>query len=162
MVVHVEIIPILQDNYSDTFSFGSNETIHIIETPGHTMGHICYYFENANILFSGDTLFSMGCGRLFEGTSDDMFESFEKLKKLPDDCLVYCGHEYTLSNAKFCIENDRDNQKLQKRYEEVFSLRDKGLATIPTTIGLEKETNIFMRCNTPEEFKKYRDLKDSF
>lgn len=138
------------------------EKINIIETPGHTLDHICYHFTQSNLLFCGDTLFSMGCGRLFEGTADDMYKSFEKLKTLPDDTKIYCGHEYTLDNAKFCLSVDADNTALQGRANQVKELRATNTPTIPTTIELEKKTNIFIRCKDAQEFKHYRDLKDKF
>ncbi len=140
----------------------NGEDVQIIETAGHTMGHICYYFKNSKVLFSGDTLFAMGCGRLFEGTAKDMFHSFKKLRALPNDTTVYCGHEYTIDNAKFCLSVDGDNAALIERAKEVQTIRDNNKPTIPTTMGLEKKTNVFMRCDTAQEFKKYRDLKDNF
>ena len=146
---------------NNNFSF-DNDTIEIIETPGHTNGHICLYFPKSKILFSGDTLFAMGCGRLFEGTAEDMFKSFEKLKQLPDDVTVYCGHEYTLGNGEFCLSVEPDNADLIERMNKVRSLRASNTPTIPTSIELEKKTNVFMRAKNAEEFKKYRDLKDDF
>ena len=148
-------------NDKDTFSFG-DEKMEVIETPGHTAHHLCLYFPNSQVLFSGDTLFSMGCGRLFEGTAEQMFQSFEKFKSLPDETKIYCGHEYTLDNGKFCLSIEPDNPDLIERIKEVESLRSDHKPTIPSTIGLEKKTNVFMRAETPEEFKKYRELKDQF
>ncbi len=145
----------------DIFELGS-EKAQVILTPGHTVGAICYYFKNSKALFTGDTLFSLGCGRLFEGSARDMFESLEKLKYLPDDTLIYCGHEYTRENAKFCLIMEPDNDKLKKRIEEVENLRSLGKATIPSTIKIEKETNIFLRVKDPDEFKIIRQKKDSF
>ena len=139
-----------------------DEDIQIFETPGHTLGHICYYFKQSKILFSGDTIFSLGCGRLFEGTAEQMFTSIEQLKALPDNTQIYCGHEYTSDNARFCLSVMPDNQDLLTRIEDIKHLRQKEKPTVPTTIGLEKNTNIFMMCNTVQEFKKYRDLKDNF
>ncbi len=117
----------------------------VIETPGHTSGHIAYYSAAESILFAADTLFSLGCGRLFEGTPQDMWTSLNKLAALPDETKLYCGHEYTLSNARFAVRFDPDNAALLKRVAEVEALRAKGEFTIPSTIGLEKATNPFLR-----------------
>lgn len=146
---------------SDIISFG-NEEILIMETPGHTSGHICLWFEQSATLFSADTLFAMGCGRTFEGTSEELFKAFERFKTLPDHTKIYCGHEYTENNGEFCLSVDPDNQDLIKRMADVRALRQKNIPTIPTTIGLEKKTNIFMRAKDAGTFKKYRDLKDTF
>lgn len=145
----------------DEFSFG-DESIHIMETPGHTSGHICLHFPDSKIIFTGDTLFAMGCGRAFEGTAEQLFDAFARLKKLPDETRIYCGHEYTLDNEKFCLSIDPDNPDLIARMVQVKSLRAKNLPTLPSTIGLEKKTNIFMRAKTAEEFAKFRQLKNSF
>ncbi len=145
----------------DRFKFG-NATAHILETAGHTMGGICYYFEENKVLFSGDTLFSLGCGRLFEGTPADMFRSFEKLNALPDDVLVYCGHEYTQSNATFCLHVDPENESLKARAVEIESLRAAGKPTIPVSLGTEKATNAFMKAKSADEFAALRTLKDYF
>jgi hydroxyacylglutathione hydrolase len=117
----------------------------VIETPGHTSGHIAYYSAAESVVFAADTLFSLGCGRLFEGTPQEMWTSLNKLAALPDETKLYCGHEYTLSNARFAIRFDPDNAALQKRVAEVEALRAKGEFTIPSTIGLEKATNPFLR-----------------
>lgn len=154
---HVDIT--LKDG--DIFEFGE-EVIQAIETPGHTAGALCYYFEHSGIVFTGDTLFSMGCGRLFEGTPAQMFESFQKLMALPDETLVYCGHEYTKGNAGFCLLYDRENPILRARIEEVKALCKEGKPTLPTSIGLEKQTNIFMRAKSAEEFAALRKKKDNF
>lgn len=147
-------------NDGDPISFG-DESIEVIETVGHTKNHLCFHFPESKNLFCGDTLFSMGCGRLFEGNAEDMFKAFEELKKLPDDTKIYCGHEYTQSNGEFCLSVDADNSDLQTRMREVRELRENNKPTIPSTIGLEKKTNIFMRTKDAQEFKKYRDLKDN-
>ena len=146
-------------NEESNLSFGG-ENIEIIETPGHTKNHICLHFPKSHILFSGDTLFAMGCGRLFEGSAEDMFKAFEKLKKLPDSTQIYCGHEYTQSNGEFCLTIEPTNPDLVDRMQDVASLRAQNKPTIPTTLGLEKKTNIFMRAKDANEFKKFRDLKD--
>lgn len=122
----------------------------VIATPGHTSGHIAYHFGEAKLLFCGDTLFAMGCGRLFEGTPAEMWTSLSKLAALPADTEVYCGHEYTLSNARFALRFDKDNPKLAARAAEVERLRAEGRFTIPTTIGLERETNPFLRASDPK------------
>ncbi len=145
----------------DIFNFG-DETVEVIETQGHTLGHICFYFKNSKILFSGDTLFSLGCGRLFEGTAEQSFNSFKKLKALPDDTKIYCGHEYTLENAEFCLSVDPDNQHLIKRIKEIENLRTNNKPTLPVTLEQEKKTNIFLKAKNAEEFKKFRELKDNF
>lgn len=145
----------------DKISFGDEE-ITIFDTPGHTAGHICFYFPSSKILFSGDTLFSMGCGRIFEGTAEQLFDAFKIFKQLPDETKVYCGHEYTFSNGTFCMSIEPENQDLYDRMQEVNTLRSDNQPTIPSTIELEKKTNIFMRAETAVEFKKYRDLKDNF
>ena len=121
----------------------------VIETPGHTSGHIAYWFEEEDLAFVGDTLFAMGCGRVFEGTMTQMWESLVKLADLPGETQVYCGHEYTLSNAKFALNIDPDNAMLQRRVEEVVALRDAGKATLPTTIAIELATNPFLRAEDP-------------
>ncbi|MGN7438172.1 MAG: hydroxyacylglutathione hydrolase [Alcanivorax sp.] len=148
-------------NDGDVFELGE-EKAHIILTPGHTAGGICYYFPDSNIVFTGDTLFSLGCGRLFEGTAEDMFTSFEKLKKLPDGTLVYCGHEYTRANAGFCLSVAPDNAALKQRIAEVKTLRAENKPTLPTTIGIEKKTNVFMQTKTAQEFGDLRRKKDNF
>ena len=146
---------------SETFNIGKEE-IRAITTPGHTLGSTCYYFPKAGTVFTGDTLFSLGCGRIFEGTPTQMFDSFEKLKSLPDDTKVYCGHEYTRGNAGFCLSVDPNNKDLRERIVQVKALRSEGKPTLPSTIGLEKKTNVFMRTNSPEEFASLRHKKDVF
>ena len=134
----------------------------IIHIPGHTSGHICFHFFQEKLVFTGDTLFSLGCGRIFEGTYKEMFESLNKIKSLPEETKVYCGHEYTLSNLKFCIKYNPENQNLKKRAENIKKKIDNGLPTIPSTIKDELECNIFLRANDLESFSKLRDLKDNF
>ena len=144
--------------------------------PGHTKGHVAFYFKNEKIVFTGDTLFSLGCGRVFEGTNLDMFNSLNKLKILPSETKVYCGHEYTKSNLNFCLKYDLNNSLLKKKSIEINSKIKNGLPTIPTTIGEELKTNIFLRYDNndikqvlnlkdsshEEVFSKLRDLKDVF
>lgn len=121
----------------------------VIETPGHTNGHIAYYCRRENVVFTGDTLFSLGCGRLIEGTAAQMWASLGKLSFLPDETQVYCGHEYTLANARFALGVDPENAALAARAAEVEALRDQGSFALPTTIGAEKATNPFMRAAQP-------------
>lgn len=128
----------------DRFEFAGHP-VHVIETPGHTAGHICYYFPDDALLFAADTLFALGCGRLFERPAADMWQSLQKLAELPDNTKVYFGHEYTLSNARFAVTVDPGNDALAKRAAEIEALRAEGKFTIPTTIGLEKATNPFLR-----------------
>jgi hydroxyacylglutathione hydrolase len=128
----------------ERLKFGSTEA-RIIETPGHTTGHIAYYFADDGIAFVGDTLFALGCGRLFEGSPADMWTSLEKLMALPDDTVVYCAHEYTQANAAFALSVEPGNAALVARAEEIDRLRAAGTPTVPTTIGLEKATNPFLR-----------------
>ena len=134
----------------------------IIHIPGHTSGHICFHFFQEKLVFTGDTLFSLGCGRIFEGTYKEMFESLNKIKSLPEETKVYCGHEYTLSNLKFCIKYNPENRNLKKKAENIKKKIDNGLPTIPSTIKDELECNIFLRANDLESFSKLRDLKDNF
>ena len=134
----------------------------IIHIPGHTSGHICFHFFQEKLVFTGDTLFSLGCGRIFEGTYKEMFESLNKIKSLPEETKVYCGHEYTLSNLKFCIKYNPENRNLKKKAENIKKKIDNGLPTIPSTIKDELECNIFLRVNDVKSFSKLRDLEDNF
>lgn len=143
----------------DAISFGNN-AIKIIETPGHTLGSICYYFPSPGVVFTGDTLFSLGCGRLFEGTPEMMLGSLKKLRALPDATQIYCGHEYTLSNALFALSLDPENEALIKRIEEVKTLIARGRMTLPSTIGQEKTTNPFLRWDN-EEIRQHLDMKNA-
>ncbi len=128
----------------DTLPFGSTSA-RVLEVPGHTSGHIAYYFEDDGVAFVGDTLFALGCGRLFEGTPEQMWTSLQKLMALPDDTIVYCAHEYTQANAAFALSVEPGNPALAARAEEIASLRAAGTPTVPTTIALEKATNPFLR-----------------
>jgi len=134
----------------------------IIHIPGHTTGHICFYFYKDKIAFTGDTLFSLGCGRIFEGTYSQMFNSLNKLKELPLDTKIYCGHEYTLQNSKFCLLNDPNNKNLKIKITEIKKKLSNNLPTVPSTIKEELECNIFLRSNNLKAFSKLRDLKDNF
>ena len=134
----------------------------IIHIPGHTSGHICFYFFQEKIIFTGDTLFSLGCGRIFEGTHKEMFESLNKIKSLPSETQIYCGHEYTLQNSKFCIMYDPENTNLKKKINHIIDLIKNGLPTVPSTLKDELDCNIFLRTKNLESFSKLRDLKDNF
>jgi hydroxyacylglutathione hydrolase len=134
----------------------------IIHIPGHTTGHICYHFINEKMIFTGDTLFSLGCGKIFEGTYDQMYNSLKKFKKLAPYTKIYCGHEYTLQNSKFCIKHDPNNQNLINKISKIKKKISIGIPTIPSTLQEELECNIFLRANDVESFSKLRDLKDNF
>ena len=134
----------------------------IIHIPGHTNGHICFFFENEKIAFTGDTLFSLGCGRIFEGTYEEMFSSLKKLKELPKETKIYCGHEYTLKNSEFCLKYDKNNKRLQKKINEIKNKVNNNIPTVPSTIDDEIACNIFLRAKTLGEFSKLRDLMDNF
>jgi len=134
----------------------------IFHVPGHTKGHVCFHFYNDKLLFTGDTLFSLGCGRIFEGTYKQMFSSLNKIKAMPLDTQIYCGHEYTLNNSKFCIKHDPENLNLQKKIRDIEIKLDNNLPTIPSTLKEELECNIFLRAKDVKTFSKLRDLKDNF
>jgi hydroxyacylglutathione hydrolase len=160
----------------DMFDLGASR-LRCFDTPGHTKGHVTYYFEDAKALFPGDTLFSMGCGRLFEGSPEQMWSSLSKLVTLPKDTMVFCAHEYTLSNAKFAMHVDPTNQVLQERFKEVVKCRENDIPTVPSSLGVELETNPFLRpwskeiratlkisneASDAEAFGVIRKAKDSF
>ena len=162
----------------DTVEFAGRQA-EIFFIPGHTSGHIAYYFPPVNEaetgeLFCGDTIFAGGCGRLFEGTPAQMVDSIGKLRQLPDNTRVWCAHEYTLSNLKFAIGVDRENPALQARYESVKQARKSNIPTVPSLLGIEKQTNPFLRWDTPalqavagikepaRVFGKIRGMKDNF
>ena len=134
----------------------------IFHIPGHTSGHICFNFFKEKLLFTGDTLFSLGCGRIFEGTYEQMFNSLELIKSFSLETKIYCGHEYTLKNSDFCSIHDKENSKLTEKILSIKEKLNKGLPTIPSTLKEELETNIFLKCNSIENFSKLRDLKDNF
>lgn len=136
-------------NDGDRWMFAGHE-VHVFETPGHTKGHICFYFPGSGAIFSGDTLFSLSCGKLFEGTPEEMLDSLKKIMSLPDETSVYCGHEYTLSNSKFALSIEPNNEALRSYASRVAHFRNKGLPTIPTTLKLEKACNPFLRVSSPE------------
>jgi hydroxyacylglutathione hydrolase len=137
-------------------------TATVLDVPAHTAGHNAYYFAMEKALFVGDTLFAMGCGRLFEGTAEQMFDNMTKLSKLPDDTAVYCAHEYTLSNARFAVTVEPENGALATKYAEVQDKRARGEPTVPTSIGAERATNPFMRAANVEELAARRAAKDNF
>ncbi len=134
----------------------------IYHVPGHTSGHVAFHFFKEKKIFTGDTLFSLGCGRIFEGTYEQMFNSLNKIKSLPEETKVYCGHEYTLNNSRFCLKHDSKNLNLKKKIENIKKRITKGLPTLPSTIKEELDCNIFLRTKDFESFSKLRDLKDIF
>lgn len=165
-------------NEGDTVQF-ADRTGQVFFVPGHTRGHIAYYFppitpEDTGELFCGDTIFAGGCGRLFEGTPAQMVESITKLRQLPDNTRVWCAHEYTLNNLKFALTVDQENADLQTRYQTVKQARNQGIATVPSLLGIEKQTNPFLRWDTPtlqatakmtepaRVFGRIREMKDKF
>ena len=153
-----------------------NLEFEVIYVPGHTKGHIAFFFNKEKVAFTGDTLFSLGCGRIFEGTHEEMLNSLNKIKNLPPDTKIYCGHEYTKSNLNFCLAYDPNNTFLKEREIDVLKKLKSNRPTIPSTLDQEIKTNIFLRCNDPEikstlglndsseveVFSKLRDLKDTF
>ena len=134
----------------------------IYHIPGHTSGHIAYHFFKEKKIFTGDTLFSLGCGRIFEGTYEQMFNSLNRIKKLSKDTEIYCGHEYTLQNSSFCLANDNQNLKLKNKITKIKEKLKNGLPTVPTVLDDEIECNIFLKAKDLETFSKLRDLKDNF
>lgn len=132
------------------------------DIPAHTAGHIAYYFEDEGMIFVGDTMFAMGCGRLFEGTAEQMYSNMQRIAGLPGDVRIYCGHEYTLANARFAEKAEPDNAAVKRRLADVKLLRDEGKVTLPTTVAQERETNPFVRSTNVEEFARRRAAKDSF
>ena len=145
----------------EIFKFG-NHDIQVFHTPGHTKGHCAYYIAACDSVFVGDTLFALGCGRLFEGTPAHMFDSLAKLTALPDATQVYCAHEYTLSNGAFALTVDPDNADLQAYMIDARKRRDRDLPTVPTTIAREKLANPFVRAATPNQLGEIRTAKDNF
>lgn len=130
----------------DTLAFG-DQTLSALEIPGHTLGHVAFWFPAAAVVFTGDTLFALGCGRLFEGTAEQMWESLRRLRALPEATAVYCGHEYTQSNARFALTVEPGNPELQARADAIAERRAANLPTVPSTIGLERATNPFLRAD---------------
>ncbi len=145
----------------DAVALGGAEA-RVIETPGHTRGQINFFFPDGGVLLSGDTLFSLGCGRLIEGTAEEMFASLAKLRALPDATLVCCGHEYTESNGKFALSVDPDNPALQARMTEVAAQRAAGRPSVPSTLAGERAANPFLRAPDAAKFAALRAAKDTF
>lgn len=145
----------------DTIRLGPLEA-KVIEVPAHTAGHIAYHFAGENVLFIGDTLFAMGCGRLFEGTAEQMFANMQRLKALPPETAVYCAHEYTQANGRYALVAEPGNKAIALRMMGVDAMRARGQATVPTTIGEERETNPFMRAASVAELAERRAAKDAF
>ena len=143
-------IPEMDATYGedDSFTLGS-QTVRVFDTPGHTRGHCAFFMEQARLLFSGDTLFSLGCGRLFEGTPAQMWDSLLKLRALPGETRVYCGHEYTASNVRFALSIDPENLALKARADDVAALRARGQATVPSRLWEEVAANPFLRADDP-------------
>jgi hydroxyacylglutathione hydrolase len=133
----------------------------LIDIPAHTAGHVAFHLPAARVAFTGDTLFAMGCGRLFEGTAAQMHANMQRLAALPDETRIYCGHEYTLANGEFALTVEPDNQALIRRVEEVRAQRERGEVTLPTTVALERATNPFMRAGSIEELAARRAAKDA-
>jgi hydroxyacylglutathione hydrolase len=139
-----------------------NHVGRVIEVPGHTLDHIALLFDRERVAFVGDTLFAMGCGRLFEGTPAQMYRSLQRLAALPDETKLYCAHEYTLSNARFAAAAEPGNAAVGERLARVAGMRERGEITIPTTVAQERETNPFVRATDWQEFARLRAQKDSF
>ena len=134
----------------------------VMAVPAHTAGHIAYHLPEGGIAFVGDTLFAMGCGRLFEGTPDQMWRNMERLGALPPETLVYCAHEYTASNGRYALVAEPDNREIVDRMARVIAARERGEATVPTSIALERATNPFMRAGSADELGRRRAAKDAF
>ena len=134
----------------------------IYHIPGHTSGHIAYHFLKEKKIFTGDTLFSLGCGKIFEGTYDQMYNSLNKIKNLPKETEIYFGHEYTLRNSNFCLTNDPQNLKLKEKIIKIEKKLKKNLPSTPTILSEEIECNIFLKAKDIKSFSKLRDLKDNF
>jgi hydroxyacylglutathione hydrolase len=134
----------------------------LIDIPAHTAGHVAFHLASERVAFTGDTLFAMGCGRLFEGDAAQMYGNMKRLAALPPETRVYCGHEYTLANGLFALTVEPDNEALVRRVEEVRAARERGEVTLPTTIALERATNPFMRASSVEAFAARRRAKDEF
>lgn len=144
----------------DTIEFAGHP-VSIMETPGHTLDHIVFYLEAAKSCFVGDTVFTMGCGKLFEGTPAQMWESFKKVLALPDETKLYGAHEYTLGNAKFAVAVDADVEAVTKAAERYKNMRERGEPTVPTTVAMEKATNPFWLAGSAEALGERRAMKDS-
>ena len=175
--VHTRISPLARVvRPGETITLGESRA-EVIDVGGHTLGHIAFYFADDNVAFVGDALFALGCGRLFEGTAEQAWNSLSRLMALPDATTIYCAHEYTAANARFCATIETDNAVLMNRIEEITQLRADNQPTVPTTIGLERATNPFVRADLPsvraaigladhappyEAFARVRQMKDKF
>lgn len=175
--VHARISPLARVvRPGETVTLGES-CAEVIDVGGHTLGHIAFYFADDQVAFVGDALFALGCGRLFEGTAEQAWNSLSRLMALPDATTIYCAHEYTAANARFCATIETGNAALQSRIEEITRLRAENLPTVPTTIGLERATNPFVRADLPsvreaigldamiapyEVFGRVRQMKDKF
>ena len=165
----------IKKNDGDQFYLGKTE-FKVINIPGHTIGHVAFFSQRTGVIFTGDTLFSLGCGKVFEGTIEQMFNSLQKISSLPKNTKIYCGHEYTIKNGEFCMSIDKSNTKLINRIQDSKNKFKKKIPSIPITIGEELETNIFLRCDNKkikkslkmdnssklEVFTRLRSLKDNF
>jgi hydroxyacylglutathione hydrolase len=145
----------------DRVSVAGSEAV-VWDIPAHTAGHIAYYFEDEGMIFVGDTMFAMGCGRLFEGTAEQMYSNLQRIAALPGNVRIYCGHEYTLANARFAAHAEPGNPAIAERLAEVQALRANDEITLPTSVAQERETIPFVRATNWEEFAKLRTKKDSF
>jgi hydroxyacylglutathione hydrolase len=145
----------------DTLRLGDHVAT-VLETPAHTAGHVSFHFADDRAVFAGDTLFAMGCGRLFEGTAEQMFAAMQRFAAMPDETRVYCGHEYTQSNGRYARVAEPDNAAIAERMAQVDAARAAGAATVPTTIGEERATNPFLRAASADELAKRRAEKDAF
>lgn len=148
-------------NPGDSVMLGET-AFQVIDTPGHTIGHIAYVSDEAKLAFVADTLFAMGCGRMFEGTPEQFYSSMQALAALDPDTLIYAGHEYTQSNMAFALSLDPDNEALKAHAEEINALRVAGKPTLPTTLATELALNPFLRATSVEEFGRLRAAKDAF
>ena len=156
-------LPGLTDTVSPggTYDFAGH-TAQIIHTPGHTLGHIVWHFADDGIAFAGDTLFTLGCGRVFEGTMDQMWSSLQVFTAMPPETIIYSGHEYTAANAKFALSIEPENAALRKRADRITQILAQGKPTVPTTLAEEMQTNPFLRAGSAARFAEVRKAKDNF
>jgi hydroxyacylglutathione hydrolase len=156
-------LPGLTDTVSPggTYDFAGH-TAHIIHTPGHTLGHIVWHFADDGIAFAGDTLFTLGCGRVFEGTMDQMWSSLQVFTAMPPETIIYSGHEYTAANAKFALSIEPENAALRTRADRITQILAQGKPTVPTTLAEEMQTNPFLRAGSAVRFAEVRKAKDNF
>lgn len=145
----------------DRVTVAGSEAV-VWDIPAHTAGHIAYYFEDEGMIFVGDTMFAMGCGRLFEGTAQQMYSNMQRIAALPGNVRIYCGHEYTLANGRFAAHAEPGNADIADRLSKVEAMRERGQITLPTTVAAERSTNPFVRSSDWQEFARLRAGKDSF